>query len=67
MLTFVGGLKCVANGRERLASMVGLWVVGAPRMGRGSPIGRTTRCPILILFIQRELQRRSSRPNAYAD
>jgi hypothetical protein len=31
MLTFVGGLKCIANGRERLASMVGLWVVGAPR------------------------------------
>ena len=35
----VGCLECIApTGRERLASAVGLWVVGAPRMRRGSPI-----------------------------
>ena len=39
--------KHCANGRERLASMAGLWVVGAPRMGRGCATGEPPNGQIL--------------------
>ena len=42
-----GSCGMVINGRERLASMAGLWVVGAPRMGRGCATGEPPNGQIL--------------------